>query len=276
MRDVWEQALEVDDQNHTLWLKYAEMEMKNKFINDARNVWDRAVYHLQRMDQLWYKYIHMEKMLKNIASARKVFERWMQWMPNQQCWRAYINFELRYNEIKRGRQLFERFMQSYLKVSVWLSYAKFELKEDEVARARNVYKRAVEKVADDEDVEQLFVTFAKFEEWCKEIECTKCIYKFAFKHIPKGSAERRRLQYEDFNHTLRGTIEDLSIVGKMRFQYEDEVSMNPLNYDSWFDYIRLEESVGNKERVTKVYERAIANAPSSEEKRYWQRYIYLW
>ncbi|KAE8125962.1 hypothetical protein FH972_020722 [Carpinus fangiana] len=275
-RDVWERALEVDDRNNTLWLKYAEMEMKNKFIDDARNVWDRAVYHLPRVDQLWYKYIHMEEMLGNVAGARKVFERWMQWMPDQQCWRAYINFELRYNEIERGRQLFERFVQSHPKVGVWLSYAKFEMKEDEVARARNVYERAVEKLADDEEAEQLFVTFAEFEEWCKETERARCIYKFAFRHIPKGSAGRRRLQYEDFDHTPRGTAEDLSIVGKRRFQYEDEVRMNPLNYDSWFDYIRLEESVGNKERVRKVYERAIANAPPSEEKRYWQRYIYLW
>ncbi|XWS09840.1 hypothetical protein CRYUN_Cryun39dG0024000 [Craigia yunnanensis] len=51
---------------------------------------------------------------------------------------------------------------------------------------------------------------------------------------------------------------------------------NPLNYDAWFDYIRLEESVGSKERIKEVYERAIANVPPAEEKRYGQRYIYLW
>lgn len=66
------------------------------------------------------------------------------------------------------------------------------------------------------------------------------------------------------------------MVGKRRFQYEEEVRKNPLNYDPWFDYIRLEESVGNKERIREIYERAIANVPPAEEKRYWQRYIYLW
>jgi len=65
------------------------------------------------------------------------------------------------------------------------------------------------------------------------------------------------------------------IVGKRRFQYEEEVKKNPLNYDSWFDYARLEESVGDKEKVREVYERAIANVPPAEQKRYWQRYIYL-
>ena len=101
----------------------------------------------------------------------------------------------------------------------------------------------------------------------------------------------------------------------------------PLNYDSWFDYIRLEESAGDIERtrevrwsraaawraasarppasalaqsrfpvcmhttaaasaspprrcsqlaLRQVYERAISNVPPAPEKRYWQRYIYLW
>ncbi len=31
------------------------MEMRNRFINHARNVWDRAVTLLPRVDQLWYK-----------------------------------------------------------------------------------------------------------------------------------------------------------------------------------------------------------------------------
>ncbi|KZV51110.1 crooked neck-like protein 1 [Dorcoceras hygrometricum] len=38
----------------------------------------------------------------------------------------------------------------------------------------------------------------------------------------------------------------------------------------------LEESVGDKNRIEDVYERAIANIPPAQEKRYWQRYIYLW
>jgi len=51
----------------------------------------------------------------------------------------------------------------------------------------------------------------EFEERCKEAECARC----------------------------REAIED-AIAWKRTFQYEDEVRKNPLNYDSWFDYIRLE------------------------------------
>ena len=57
-------------------------------------------------------------------------------------------------------------------------------------------------------------------------------------------------------------------MGKRRFQYEEKVKKNPLNYDVWFDYVRLEESVCNKERIRENYERAITNVPPTEEKRY--------
>jgi len=60
----------MDYKNHSLWLQFAEMEMRNKFVNHARNVWDRAVQLLPRIDQFWYKYSYMEEMVGNIAAAR--------------------------------------------------------------------------------------------------------------------------------------------------------------------------------------------------------------
>ncbi|CAL0311399.1 unnamed protein product [Lupinus luteus] len=223
-RSIWERALEVDYKNHTLWLKYAEVEMKNKFINHARNVWDRAVTLLPRVDQLWYKYIHMEEMLGNVAGARQVFERWMKWMPDQQGWLSYIKFELRYNEVERARGIFERFVQCHPRVGAWIRYAKFEMKNGEVVKARNVYEKALEKLADDEEAEQLFVAFAEFEERCKETERARAIYKFALDHIPKGRAEDLYRKFVAFEKQYgdREGIED-AIVGKRRFQYEDEV-----------------------------------------------------
>ncbi|RID54184.1 hypothetical protein BRARA_G01524 [Brassica rapa] len=276
-RSVWERAIEGDYRNHTLWLKYAEFEMKNKFVNSARNVWDRAVTLLPRVDQLWYKYIHMEEILGNIAGARQIFERWMQWSPDQQGWLSFVKFELRYNEIERARSIYERFVLCHPKVSAFIRFAKFEMKGGEVARARHVYERATEKLAEDEEAETLFVAFAEFEERCKEPERARFIYKFALDHIPKGRAEDLYKKFVAFEKQYgdKEGIED-AIVGKRRFQYEDEVRKNPLNYDSWFDYVRLEETVGNKDRIREIYERAIANIPPAEEKRYWQRYIYLW
>ncbi|KAI6678874.1 hypothetical protein NL676_039670 [Syzygium grande] len=239
---------EVDYRNRTVVEVTRDMEMKNKFINHARMV-----------DRLWYKYIHMEEKLGNLAGARQIFKRWMNWMPDQQGWLSYIKFELRYNEVERAKGIHEGFMRCHPKVSAWIKYAKFEMKNGEVARARHVYERGVEKFADDDEAEMLFVAFAEFEERCKESR--EDLYR-KFVAFEK--------QYGD-----REGIED-AIVGKRRFQYEDEVRKNPSNYDSWFDYICSEESVGNKERVREIYERAIANVPLAEEKQYWQRYIYLW
>lgn len=52
--------------------------------------------------------------------------------------------------------------------------------------------------------------------------------------------------------SLAGMVCQDVIVGERRFQYEAEVSKNPLNYDSWFDYIRLEEAAGDHDKVREV------------------------
>lgn len=49
-RSIYERALDVDYRNVTLWLKYAEMEMKNRQVNHARNIWDRAITTLPRVN----------------------------------------------------------------------------------------------------------------------------------------------------------------------------------------------------------------------------------
>lgn len=276
-RSIWERALEVEYRNTTLWLKYAEMEMKHRYVNHARNVWDRAVSLLPRIDQLWYKYIHMEEVLGNISGARQVFERWMQWEPDHHGWSAFIKFELRYAEVERARKIFERYVECMPTVKTWIRFAKFEMKQGEIERARRCYERAVEQLGEDGQTEELFVAFAEFEEKCKELERARAIYKYALDHIPKGQAEDLYRKFVSFEKQYgdRGGIEDV-IVGKRRFQYEEEVKKSPLNYDTWFDYIRLEESVGEKGKVREVYERAIANIPPANEKRFWQRYIYIW
>ncbi|CAF2130575.1 unnamed protein product [Brassica napus] len=104
--------------------------------------------------------------------------------------------------------------------------------------------------------------------------------QYGLAHIPKERAEALYEKFVAFEKRYGGKegIED-ALVGKKRFEYEDEVRKNPLNYDSWFDYLRLVEEegfTGNKDRIREIYERAVANVPPAEEKRYWQRYIYLW
>ena len=98
---MFERAIDVDYRNPSVWLRYAEMEMKHRHVNHARNVWDRAVQLLPRIDQFWYKYAYMEEILGNVAGARAIFERWMEWKPEQQAYTSYIKFELRYQEVTK-------------------------------------------------------------------------------------------------------------------------------------------------------------------------------
>ena len=52
-RSVFERAIGVNHKHISVWVRYAEMEMRHRFVNRARNVWDRAVTLLPRVDQLW-------------------------------------------------------------------------------------------------------------------------------------------------------------------------------------------------------------------------------
>jgi crooked neck len=101
----------------------------------------------------------------------------MKWMPDQRAWLCYINFELNFNEIKRAREIFERFVSCHTTVAAWICYAEFELKNGQVNRTRNVYQRAVDKLADDKEAEQLFVSFAD------ETKRARSINNFVFDRI---------------------------------------------------------------------------------------------
>ncbi|KAI0208053.1 Crooked neck-like protein 1 [Lamellibrachia satsuma] len=273
-RSVYERALDVDHRNITVWLKYAETEMRNRQVNHARNVWDRAVTILPRANQFWYKYTYMEEMLKNVAGARQVFERWMEWEPEEQAWHSYINFELRYKELDRARSIYERYI---LYVKNWIKYAKFEERNNYINSARRIYERAVEFFGDDNVDERLLISFAKFEEQQKEHDRARAIYKYALEHLSKERCDEIYKNYtiHEKKYGDRAGIEDV-IVSKRKFKYEEEVQVNPHNYDAWFDYLRLMESEQEAEETREVYERAIANIPPSKEKRHWRRYIYLW
>lgn len=125
--------------------------------------------------------------------------------------------------------------------------------------------------------EDLFIKFAEFEIMVKEFDRARAIFKYALDHIPKGKANELYKKFISFEKQYgnKTGIEE-AIVNKRRFFYEEEIRKNSMNYDIWFDYIRLEEENGNSLKISEIYERAISNVPPSNEKRFWRRYIYLW
>lgn len=207
----------------------------------------------------------------------QVFERWMDWEPEEQAWLSYIKMELRYKEVDRARNIYERFVQIHPEVKNWIRYAKFEEQNGYLANARNVFERASDFFGEEHMDEKLYIAFAKFEEGCREYERTRTIYKYALDHIPKQQAQELFKAYTYFEKKYgdRAGIENV-VISKRKFQYEEEIKANPMNYDAWFDYIRLVETEESQGTIREVYERAIANIPPSSEKRFWRRYIYLW
>lgn len=67
-------------------------------------------------------------------------------------------------------------------------------------------------------------------------------------------------------HGDRAGIEDV-IVGERRFQYEEEVAKNPRNYDTWFDYCRLEENAGDPDKVREVWAAHILSCSCNQRRR---------
>ena len=276
-RSVFERALDVEPTAIALWLRYIEAELKTRNVNHARNLLDRAVTILPRVDKLWYKYVYMEEMLGNIPGTRQVFERWMSWEPEEAAWSAYIKLEKRYGEYARARAIFRRLTVVHPEPRNWIKWAKFEEENGTSELVREVFGTAIEMLGDSFVDEKLFMAYARFEAKLKEYERARAIYKYALDQLPRSRSANLHQAYTTFEKQFgdREGVEDV-ILSKRRVQYEEQVRENPKNYDNWIDYARLEETLGNSDRIRDVYERAIAQIPPTQEKRHWRRYIYLW
>jgi crooked neck len=142
---------------------------------------------------------------------------------------------------------------------------------------REIYQQCITTLGESLIDQNFYISFAKFETRHKELDRARHIYQYALRILKEGQKENLYNVYTLFEkqHGGKDGIEDV-ILSKRRVQYEDLLHENPHNYDVWFDYIRLEQTIGNPERIREVFERAVAHVPLIAEKRFWQRYIYLW
>jgi crooked neck len=277
-RSVFERALDVHPNSPPLWMRYSEAEMKNRNVNHARNVLDRAVTRLPRCDKIWYRYVYMEEMLGNIAGTRQVFARWMEWRPDEAAWSSYIKLEKRYGEWDRARDIFRALTIVHPEPRTWLKWARFEEEHGTSDLVRQVFGTAVEALGDEGIDERLFVAYARFEAKRAEYERARAIYRYALDRLPRSRSMALHKAYTTFEKQYgdEDGIVDV-VLAKRRAHYEERLRQDPHDYDSWIDYVRLEESSGDLDRTRDAYERAIAQVPTdSREKRDWRRYIYIW
>lgn len=232
------------------------------------------------MPSLWFKYLYVMEMLGDIPGTRQVFDRWMKWEPSEEAWSAYIRLEKRYGEYDRAREVFRAFTAVHPEPRTWLKWAKFEEEYGTSDLVREVFQTAIQTIAEtlgDEAVdEKIFMAFAKYEARLRELDRARAIYKFGLDNLPRSRSMALHSQYTTFEKQFgdREGVEDV-ILTKRRRLYEEQVNENPKNYDTWFDFARLEEGGGDVDRVREIYERAIAQVPPTQEKRHWRRYIFL-
>lgn len=226
----------------------------------------------------------------------------MTWEPDEKAWAAYIALEMRYRELDRASAIWERAVTCHPEPRQWIKWAKFEEDRSAYDQARRVFTMALEFFGEDEDrmekAQTIYTAFAKMETRLKEYDRARVIYKYALERLPRSKSQGIYSSYTRFEKQFgtREGVED-TVLGKRRIEYEEELSNSTgggsSNYDTWFDYTRLEEDAYRalvssgiardaKEasaaisRVRDVYERAIANVPPSTDKRHWRRYIFLW
>lgn len=276
-RSIFERGIAANPAQVPVWIRYIESEMRHRNINHARNLCDRAVTVMPRVDKFWYKYVYMEETLGNVEGTRQVFERWMSWEPEEQAWVAYVKFETRYQEIDRARRVFERFTVVHPQPRNWVRWTKFEEDEGDADTVREVFTLAIDTLGDQFVDEKIYVSFARFEAKLKEFERARAIYRYAIGRLPRAQTEQLQREYTNFEKQFgdKDGVE-LVVADRRRAKYEDELEIDPQDYDSWFDYARMEESMGEPAKVATVYERAVAQAPKSSLKDDWRRYIYLW
>jgi crooked neck len=250
----------------------------------------------------------MEELLGNFGGARQVFERWMAFEPEDNGWTSYVKFEERCGEIDRARRVFERYVSVHPTQPAFLRLVKFEERHGRLDRARAGYESACNLIGGDDDtvIEQsldqyFYIRFAEFEVRAQELERARAIYKLALEKLPKNEALELYGRYVSFEkqHGTQEEIED-TVTQKRKFHYEEKLRENSLDYDVWFDYLRLMEAnagvgaiVGRNpnnpnqkknanmstvnpdsaetEAVRELYERAIGQKPLIPQKDYWRR-----
>ena len=144
----------------------------------------------------------------------------------------------------------------------WLRYAKFEEQHHQVEKAREVFERAIYFFGDEYLDERLYLAFARFEEGQKEHDRARAIFKYALDKLPKEKSEEIYKFYtiHEKKYGDRTGIESI-ITNKRKLKYEEDLEANMLDYDTWFDYIRLLESEEDVEQIREAYEKAIAQVP---------------
>ncbi|KAI3405211.2 CLF1 [Candida oxycetoniae] len=303
VRSIMERALDVNVEHIPFWTHYIQLELIHKNINHARNLLQRATTTLPNVDKLWFLYVQTEEMLKNYQMVRIVFEKWLKWPPNETTWEAYANFEARYEETENVRRIYQRYLAEYPRCQVWLKWVDYELQNNpsDIAQIRAVFEAAIDFVCktpgaivdDDEFFPKLVASWLAWELRCQELERVKAIHELLldsnrFKYSSKVKKALLTAISEIENVVGDKKSIESSIIQKRRIKYEEDIEIDPTNYDSWWSYISIVVSQGesesesetereSREKLREIFDKSTLYPPTDAWKNdKWRKYIMIW
>jgi crooked neck len=200
----------------------------------------------------------------------------MTWKPNYQAWKAYANFEEKMGEYENARNVMYEYLNSVHNLESFLKVAKYEDKHKNYLSERKIFEEGLTELGKEALCQEYFLAFIKFELDHKEYDRCRALFKFGLENI-ESNKEKLNENYIKFEKKYGNAqkLEDM-IINRRRILYEKKLKENSMDYDTWFDYTKLEEDYGTESSCREIYERAIGNIPPIKEKKYWKRYVYLW
>ncbi|OBA19863.1 hypothetical protein METBIDRAFT_32908 [Metschnikowia bicuspidata var. bicuspidata NRRL YB-4993] len=293
-RSIMERALEVNVQHVPFWVRYIELELLHKNVNHARNLLDRAVTILPRTDKFWFMYVQTEETLGNFAGVRLVFERWLQWHPSELAWDSYVLFEERYGEVENARAVLLRYVVEFPTGDTWKRWLLLEtmlpvVDDMQVAKTRGVFEAALDtllasgKSGADRSIPGIVLLWVDWETSVGEAERARAILATALDS--DLLLKEQKLEVLRTSAHSSGVAASLGSPGssgaalplKNRLRLEKAVMENPRDYDSWWEYAKLQELALGARHVMDILSKAVEHCPLDELKlTTWRRYVYLW
>ena len=295
-RNVFDRAVTMLPREDKLWYKYVEMEETVGDLPKTRAIFERWMAW-DPDDNAWYAFIKFEKRCRNISGVRDVYERYLYAHNSLRAYLNYASFEEKFiHDLAASRAIYERAEQelsdSEKTEELYIQFAQFEERCKEYERARVIYKYAIEmlnqnshgnsgkmllngqnvKLEQTSSMKSATSTFQLVSHTGGESKSST--ESETLSTIATKTLYNKYLAFEKRHGSHQG-IED-AVITKSRSKYKDILTNNSLDYNTWFDYIRLEEAEGNLLQIRDVYEKAISNIPPIQDKRYWRRYIYIW
>jgi crooked neck len=112
-----------------IFTTYIEIEFQLGNIDRCRTLYEKYLQIEPQNCSTWIKYANLERSLGETERSRAIFElavdQPMLDMP-EVLWKAYIDFETSEGERARTRALYERLLERTKHVKVWISFARFE------------------------------------------------------------------------------------------------------------------------------------------------------